>query len=202
MKNLKVFILIAYLFFSPLYAYTYEASVEYNDVYVDYKSLNYNEWKLKAKNYLEKARESKQPKEQTYYYSMAAGAYQTLIKISPKDAEVMATLGHIYGKMNRSIQAKAFLDRGLNLDIKNPLVNYYYGIFREDEKDFRKALKFYNAAFKYGMSNDGNLNLRLAVVNAKLGELEKAQFHYQRACQILNNKALNTKIHQLDELKK
>lgn len=193
MKNLKLFALIIYLLFIPNIVLSYEAGIEYDGVYIDYQKLDYNEWKTKAETYLEQARSAKTEADRLLNYSKAAGAYHTIIEIYSGDAVSMATLGHIYGKMNRPSYAKAYLDRGLNLDIKNPLVNYYYGIFREDEKDFRKALKFYNLAYSYGMENDADLNMRLAVVNAKLGEPEQSKFHYKRACELLKNKGLNNK---------
>jgi len=202
MRKLKLFIFLTYLLIITIPAYSIEAGIEYDGVYIDYSSLNYNEWNTKAKNYLELARNTKSENKKMDYYSKAAGAYSTLIKIYPANAEVMATLGHIYGKMNKPIHAKAFLDRGLNLALKNPLVNYYYGVFSEDEKDFRKALKYYNFAYIYGMENNADLNMHLAVVNAKLGELDKATFHYAKACELLNNKKIKDKIRQLDDLKK
>ena len=186
----------------PYNVQSFEAGIEYDGVYVEYSGLSYYEWHTKANEFLTKARESKTEKEKQDNYSKAAGAYQTLIKIYPGDAVVMATLGHIYGKMHKPVHAKAFLDRGLNLDLRNPTVNYYYGIFREDEKDFRKALKFYNYAYQYGMENDADLNLKLAVVNAKLGEIDKAQFHYQKACELLKDKSIKNNLKQIQDLNK
>ncbi|MBR1908436.1 hypothetical protein IJ818_05830 [bacterium] len=186
----------------PIYVYALEAGIEYDGVYIDYETFNYEEWNSIAKSHLELARNAKNDADRKKNYGLAAGAYQTMIKVYPADAEVMATLGHIYGKMNKPVHAKAFLDRGLNLELKNPLVNYYYGIFREDEKDYRKALKFYNFAYQYGMENDADLNMRLAIVNAKLGELEKSSFYYLKACELLKNNNLKDKIRQLDDLKK
>lgn len=188
MKKLKLIILLSYLFLFANLAYSLEAEIEYDGVYIDYKNLNYNEWQTKAEEYLDIAKKSKDKNEQKKYYALAAGAYQTLIKIYPADAEVMATLGHIYGKMHKPEHAKAFLDRGLNLAITNPLANYYYGIFYQDERDFRQALKFYNYAYAYGMDNDIDLNLRLSTVNSKLGELNDAKKYAQKAAELKKNK--------------
>ncbi len=195
MKNIKIIILLTYLFLFSNFVYALEGSVEYDGVYIDYSSFNYNEWKTKAEEYLDVAKKAKDKNQQKKYYAMSAGAYQTLIKIYPADPEVMATLGHIYGKMHKPEHAKAFLDRGLNLGLKNPLVNYYYGLFYQDEKDYRNALKFYNYAYEYGMENNADLNLRLGVVNAKLGELNNSKFHYQRAKDLLKNTKDKNKIH-------
>ena len=202
MKNLKLFALITYLLFLPNMVQPYEAGIEYDEVYIDYQKLNYDEWKHKADTYLEQARNSKTEEEKKTNYSKAAGAYHTIINVYSGDAVVMATLGHIYGKMNKPAHAKSFLDRGLNLDMRSPIVNYYYGVFREDQRDYRKALKFYNNAYNYGMANDGELNMRLAIVNAKLGEIDKSIFHYNKACELLKDKNLSKKIQELNKLQK
>lgn len=202
MRNFWILTLLIYLISMPNFALALEGGIEYDGVYVDYKSLNYNEWHNKANKYLILARNAKTQKDKDLNYSKAVGAYQTMIKIYPYDAEIMATIGHIYGKMNNPTYAKAYLDRGLNLDLRNPLVNYYYGVFRQDERDFRKARRYYNIAYKNGMSNNYDLNMRLGEINAKLGELENAKYYYSKAYSLKQSNALKNKILLLDDLKK
>jgi len=187
MKKLKFITLLSYLLLFANLGYALEGGVEYDGVYIDYKSMDYNEWQTKAEKYLDLAKKNKEKNEQKKYYALAAGAYQTLIEINSSNAVIMATLGHIYGKLNRPEHAKAFLDRGLNLAITNPIVNYYYGIFYQDERDFRNALKFYNYAYRYGMDNDIDLNLRLSTVNSKLGELNDAKKYKLKAFELKKN---------------
>ncbi len=202
MRNFYILTLLFYLVFTPNLAYSLEGGIEYDGVYIDYKALNYNQWRKTADYNFLKARNAKTEKERQMYYSRAVGAYQTMTKINPFDPIVMATIGHIYGKMHNRVYAKAFLDRGLNLDLKNPIVNYYYGIFHDDERDYRKARKSYNVAFANGMKANYDLIIRLAVVNAKLGELENAKYYYNLAYMLNPSKELKNKIILLDELKK
>lgn len=179
-----------------------EGGIEYDGIYIDYSALNYGEWSQKANNYLDLANKSKNEKEKQQYYSYAVGAYQTLAKIRPYDAIVMATIGHIYGKMQRPIYAKSYLDRGLNLDLRNPTINYYYGVFMQDERDFRKARRYYNIAYANGMKNNYDLCIRLAIINGKLGELENAKYYYNCAYSLKPSKDIKNKILQLDDIKK
>ena len=202
MRKFYILTLLIYLVLTPNFAGALEGGIEYDGIYIDYNRLNYGEWSTKANNYLDLANKAKTEKERQKYYSQAVGAYQTMTKIYPFDPVIMATIGHIYGKMHRPIYAKAYLDRGLNLDLKNSTVNYYYGIFMQDERDFRKARKYYNIAFANGMEYNYDLAMRLAVINAKLGELENSKYYYQHAYSIRPSKEIKDKILLLDELKK
>lgn len=202
MRKFYILTLLIYLVLTPNLATALEGGIEYDGIYIDYSALNYGEWSKKANSYLDLASKSKNEKTRQQYYSRAVGAYQTMTKIYPFDPIVMGTIGHIYGKMHKPIYAKAYLDRGLNLDLKNPTVNYYYGVFMQDERDFRKARRYYNVAYANGMKNNYDLCIRLAVINGKLGELENSKYYYQHAYSLKPSKDLKNKILQLDELKK
>lgn len=199
MKKVYLIIFLTFLINLPTFSNTINGGVEYDGVYIDYTKLNYTQWENKGDKFLDLANKTMEKKDKNFLYSNAVGTYLVLIKISPHDPVIFAKIGHIYGKMNKPNYAKSYFDRGLNLDIKNPVVNYYYGIFQEDERDYRKADKYYQIALTNGYNNE-NIYQRLATVNAKLGEINKAIFYYKKVYELNKSDEIKEKLLKLEKL--
>ena len=109
-----------------------------------------------------------------YYY------YQALrVDISNQNALVGMAKISLYQGNTRD--AKNALMVALNVDERNPKVNYYLGEAFFKEAEYFQAIDFFSFAYSYGFQNDYRTNLRLGICYEKLNDIEKAKFHYNTA---------------------
>ena len=203
MKKYQHLILYICIIFFTSTAAAIEGAVEYNSVNIDYDNLNASNYIKAADNFLYKAELKKQPEDKDkFYYGEALGAYITATEINPQLIDLYGKIGYIYGKLKKFGLAKAYLDKGLNMDIKNPNINYYYGVVCADMENYNCALKYYKNAEKLNYKDKYDINIKLGETNEKLGDLEKAKIAYTKALAFKpDDIVLKDKITKLDELK-
>ena len=203
MKKIKIISLIICLIFVINLAVAIKGKIDYNSVNIDYSLLNKNAL-LKMGDYYKHLAESPDIKkeQQKVYYEKALGYYVTASQMDEENALLMAKIGHIYGKINQYTLAKAYLNRGLNLELNNPFVNFYTGGFYFDYQNYINSLKYYKAALKNNYYDRYPLYMQLGIVNEKLGDLVKAKNAYSQALKINpDNQKLKAKIRSIDDLK-
>lgn len=203
MKKLNYLLLFICTIFVISSAKALEGAVEYNSVNIDYSKLNSYQYILHANELLKKAENTKITKEkQNALYGEALGSYITATEINPELVEIYGKIGYIYCKLKKYTLAKSYLNKGLNMDIKNPVINYYYGIVCFDMENYNQALKYYKRAEKLKYKDKYDINFKLGETNEKLGDLVKAKEAYSRALSAKPNDAVvKAKIRSIDELK-
>ena len=203
MKKNNILLLLICIIFQMNSAAALEGTVEYNSVNIDYKILNAKKYAISADKFLKLAEEKKQPEDKKrFYYGEALGAYITATEINPQLTDLYGKIGYIYGKLKKFGLAKAYLDKGLNMDINNPNINYYYGIVCSEMENYNAALKYYKNAEKLKYKDKYDINMKLGETNEKLGDLVKAKDAYLKALsQRPNDELLKDKIQKLEDLK-
>lgn len=203
MKKYYILLLNICIFFCINPAAAIEGVVEYNSVNIDYSNLSTSKYITYADTFLKKAEQDKQTEEkQKYYYAEALGAYITATEINPQLTDLYGKIGYIYGKLKKYGLAKSYLDKGLNMDIKNPNINYYYGIVCSEMENYNAALKYYKNAENLNFKDKYDINLKIGETNEKLGDLVKAKNAYLKALSYKpDDELLKDKIQKIDELK-
>ncbi|MBR2525624.1 tetratricopeptide repeat protein [bacterium] len=203
MKKQKYLLLFLCTIFIISSVYALEGTVEYNSVNIDYSKLNTSKYLILGDNFLKRAENTKITKEKrNELYGEALGSYITATEINPELVDIYGKIGYIYGKLKKYTLAKSYLNKGLNMDIKNPVINYYYGIVCFDMENYNQALKYYKRAEKLKYYDKYDINFKIGETNEKLGDLVKAREAYARALSARpNDKITQAKIRSIDELK-
>ena len=200
-KTISIFICIILLVNSAI---ALEGAVEYNGVNIDYSKLSSKKYLQIGDKFLSKA-ESKNIKtndEKLFFYGEALGAYITATEINPELIDTYGKIGYIYGKLKKFGLAKSYLNKGLNMNIKNPIVNYYYGFVSFEMENYNDALKYYKRAERLNYYDKYDINFKIGETNEKLGDLVKARNAYARALSVRPNDTITkSKIRMLDDLK-
>ncbi len=127
------------------------------------------------------------------YLDQALTKYMLLLSENPYDAVINTQVGAIHDNLGHSQAAKDYFTRAVNLENLNPFANFYFAEYYFSRRDYNEALKYYLIAYKNGYANSYEVNLKLATIYEKLGDIQKAQKHY------IQTKKLNPKISGLGE---
>ncbi len=175
--------------------------LEYNDVLFDYSKLNSEEILYLADEafYQYNLTEDEILREKMAQDVMSK--YYILTRIDPHNIYPFVQLARMYLDVDKRRYAKEFLSTALNIEADNPYINYYYGEFYFKYRDYRKAIKHYLVAYKNGYENSFDLNLKMAILYEKFGDILKSIEFYEKAS-LLNPQMpeLNTKLQSLREL--
>ncbi len=204
MKNIKILSIIFCTILFINSAAALEGTVEYNSVNIDYSILSAKKYAQLGDDFLKTAEESKRNTEerQKFFYGEALGSYITATEIYPEYIDLYGKIGYIYGKLKKYGLAKAYLNKGLSLNNKNPIVNYNYGLVSYEMENYNDALKYYKAAERYNYFNKYDINYKIGETNEKLGDLSKARDAYTKALKAKpNDKKAKEKIRLIDDLK-
>lgn len=204
MKKSLIISIIICTIFAVNNAIALDGAVEYNSVNIDYSLIQANKFVKLGDKYLNSAEKNKKitKEKQLFYYGEALGSYIAATEANPELIDIYGKIGYIYGKLKKFALAKSYLNKGLNMNIKNPTVNYYYGRVSYDMENYNDAVKYFKNAEKYKYSDKYDLNFRLGETNEKLADLVKAREAYARALSVKpNDTAAKTKIRMIDDLK-
>lgn len=204
MKNLKILSIIVCAIFVVNSAVAIDGSVEYNDVNIDYSILSARKYQQLGDDFLKTAEDkiNNTEKRQRFFYGEALGAYITATNINPELIETYGKIGYLYMKLKKYGLAKSYLNKGLNMDINNPVINYYYGLVSYDMENYNDAIKYYKRAEKLNYKDKYDINFKIGETNEKLGDLSKARDAYARALKVRpNDKITIEKIRMIDDLK-
>ena len=203
MKKIKLILLLLCALACINSSIAIEGTVEYNSVNIDYEILSPAHYRHLGDAFLTRAeRKGISDEERRFFYGEALGSYITATEINPEMIDVYGRIGYIYGKLKKYGLAQSYLNKGLNMEVSNPVVNFYYGGLTYDMQNFNKAIKYYKAANKYGYKDKYTLLYRIGETEEKLGDLVRAREAYAKALALQpDNEELKIKIRSIDDLK-
>ena len=178
-KNIVISIISTFLISSPVFS-TESGGVEYHDYLFDYSHLDPEPLKSEADLWLSQAIGEQNINVKNDLLHQAMKNYYILLKISPGDVDVLNKRALIYDIQDKNLLARSFFSRSLNIEKDNPETNYLVGDYFFKRRDFKRALRYFSAAYENGYSGF-DINYKLAVVYEKLGDLCNAKHFYQEA---------------------
>ena len=135
------------------------------------------------------------------YLSKALVKYMLLLSINPNNASISAQVGAIHDSLGHQRLAKEYLFRGVSLEPYNPFPNYYFAEYYFAKKDYENALRYFQVAYDNGYNSFYEVNLKLATVYERLGDIEKAKLYYEAAARLNPGfQALINKVKSLDKV--
>lgn len=155
--------------------------LEYDDNRVNYSLIDPEPIQTEADFYLDTALAVDEEQTRQKLLEFAAGKYFLLSKINPQAITPYVQLARIYDITKHDRYAKEYFYRATNLENLNPFANFYFGEYYFRRDDYKKALKYYLIAYQNGYDNIYDLNVRLAVIYEKVGDLENAKKYYTAA---------------------
>jgi putative PEP-CTERM system TPR-repeat lipoprotein len=106
----------------------------------------------------------------------AADVYAQYVKAAPDDNEIRFVLANMLVEQNRTEEAEVHVDRLLNINDQNALLNQLKGVTRAADNDFVNAQKFSEVAINNG-SNDPIVRLVAGYSAFQQGDFETAVSH-------------------------
>lgn len=197
-KNILSLTLLISLGTSPVWA-VQKGHLEYGAPLFDYSKLNKEQIQNEAEYYFNAALNAQMDKDK--YLNTAMGKYYLLTKIDPSLITPYIQLGRIYDEKNINRLAKENFFHAINMNAKNPYANFYFGEFYFKRDDYKRALRYYRAAYNNGFNNNYEINYRMAVIYEKFADLVNAK-HFYNAAYLINPKdtEIPTKIQSIDGL--
>ena len=124
-----------------------------------------------------------------------------------KSAQVNPTLesylgmGKIFVEKNMYANAKKYLYRALSINKNDAFTNYYLAILAYVNEEYVKALDLFKIAYDNGLSNNYDVNLKLATIYEKVGDFELAKNFYSTAMTLkTSDNSFQNNIQNINEL--
>lgn len=135
------------------------------------------------------------------YLSKALGRYMLLLKMHPDNPIYCTKIAVIHDTCHHCPQAKDYFHRAINLENLNPFANFYFGEYYFIQRDYNNAIRHYLIAYNNGYKSKFILNLRLATIYERVGDIEKAKKHYHISEQLSPEQTeLSSKIQALNDV--
>ena len=164
-------------------------------------SVNKRSLEVSADRYFYEGIEASDTSKKEALLSKALEKYMLLLKLRPNDVVTCTQIGVIHDNLNRPAIAKDYFLRALNLDNLNPYANFYYAEYFFAKKEYQNALNYYLIAYNNGYDKYFPVNIKLATVYEKLGDIEKAKKYYIAASkQNPSQNGLRAKIESLGKV--
>ncbi|MBP3923759.1 hypothetical protein J6E39_00775 [bacterium] len=202
-KKIAISALSTFIIFSYTPAFSVQnGRLEYNDVLYDYSNFDVQEVTHEADEIFKKYNSAQTDAERLQLGQNALCKYYLLTKIDYENIYPFVQLARLYIDKNKKRFAKEYLSTALNLDNQNAYANYYYGEYYFKYRDYRRALKHYLIAYNNGYRNLYDLNLKMAIIYEKLGDIQKSIDFYTQAYKIdsSQNPEISEKIGSLKQL--
>lgn len=106
--------------------------------------------------------------------------YFKAIEIAPSSSGFLG-MGMVLLEKKLYPQAKTYLYRAYSIDENDAVSNYYLAKFSTHKQEYTKAIDFYIKAYNGGLSENYDINNSLGVLYEKVGDLEKAKTHFEKA---------------------
>lgn len=124
--------------------------------------------------------------------------YTALSNINPDCIEYPIKLGILYDKLEKDRYAKGNFSRAIGLDASDPEPYFYLGEFYYKRESYRKALKYYNEAYKRGFSINYDMLFRMGDIYQKFGDTRSALKYLNEALRKNPNVELENKIKKIE----
>ena len=183
-------------------------AVEYGTVHydksnnvIDYSQFNREQTLKFADLFFDRAIKSENEDFKKELLDEAVGQYFILSKIDPNDLHVLIQLGRIYDYKHKNNYAKGYFYQALEINKNYAPANYYFGDYYYSRKDYKKALYYYEIAFKNGYKENYDVLIKMATMYEKLGDLLRANQYYKKAFLIKRDKSeIADKIREMEDI--
>lgn len=170
--------------------------IEYS-IPVDYSQLSEQELLIDAQKHFYNAFKAPD-KIVTEDVTKALVSYAVLEKVNPENIDYSVKLGVLYDKLDKDRHAKGRFFRAIGLDKFNPQPYFYLGEFYYKREMYRKALKYYNEAYKNGYSSNYDTLYKIGDIYEKFGDTRSALKYLQDACKQSPNPEIENKIKKIE----
>ena len=188
-------ILVCLLLAQPSWA-AISGGVHYS-IPVDYSQLTEDELLEKARKHYHNALNAPD-KTTTNDITNALVTYTALSKINPNCIEYPIKLGILYDKLGKDRYAKGNFSIALGINSDMPNAYFYLGEFYYKRESYRKALKYYNEAYKKGFSTDYETLYKIGDIYQKFGDTRSALKYLNEALKQNPNPDLENKIKNIE----
>ena len=106
--------------------------------------------------------------------TQALNIYTILQNVNPENIEYSVRLGRLYEKIGKDRYAKGNFSRAIGINSSKPEPYFYFGEYYYNKRLYRKALKYYNEAYKKGYEANYDLLYKMGDVYEKLGDTRSA----------------------------
>lgn len=168
---------------------------------IDFSTVNAEALRKEADELFVKAFDSQPGESQNKFYKLSMQKYFLISQIYPADYYAHVQIARIHDNQKHDKLAKKYYSIAFNLDKYNPYSNFYYGEYHFKREMYYRALKYYLIAYNNGYKDNFVINLKLAELYQKLGDLKKSKEFYEKSYK-LNPQAsdLPQKIQELNSL--
>ena len=181
---------------TPVFAVE-KGSVKFEENLIDYSVLDANKILTDADSFFEQYETTGDKK----FLNTAMGNYYLVTKVFPLEIYPMVQLARTYDEKKLDRFAKEYFNICLDINRKDPYLNYYLGDFYYKRRDFKRALRYFRIAYNNGYRDYYDLNYKIATIYEKFADLSKAKYYYEKAYSMDNSKTnLQDKILQIDSL--
>lgn len=172
-------------------------SVKYEENLIDYSVLDADKILSDADSFFAQYELTKDKK----FLNTAMGNYYIVTKIYPLKIYPMVQLARTYDERQLDKFAKEYFNICLDINRKDPYLNYYLGDFYYKRRDYKRAMRYFKIAYDNGYQNYYDLNYKIATIYEKFADLIKAKYYYEKAYSIDTSKTnLKDKTLQIDSL--
>ena len=195
----KFFFILFITVFSINSAFAYQGYVQKNSILFDYSKLDKVKVEKEADTYFDMFLKASDNTKKEEYLNLAAGKYYLLSKIDSSRIQPYVRLGRIYDAKNKSKLAKENFYKATNINAFDPYANFYFAEYFFKRNDYKRALYYYNKAYQNGFNNRYDINLRLATIYEKFGDLTNAKNFYGVSYSMKADDEIYQKIQSLND---
>ena len=199
MRQPSIIILLISLLFLIHPSCSYGAvhgGIEYN-IPTDYSKLSETELNSKARVCYFNAMKS-QKGAVNEDMTNALTLYSILQNINPENIDYAVKTGALYDKLGMDRYAKGNFSRAIGIDSSKPEPYFYFGEFYYKRQMYRKAMKYYNEAYKRGMVSNYDLLYKIGDIYEKFGDTRSALEYLREASKQSPNSELDNKIKRVE----
>lgn len=183
-------------------------SVEYGSVHydkgdsaIDYSKIDCSKTLKFADLFFDRAIKSDDKDFKSELLDEAVGQYYILSKVDPNDLHVIIQLARIYDYKDKDKYAKEYFYKALEIDKNYAPANYYFGDYYYSRNNYKKALYYYEIAFKNGYKENYDVLIKMATMYEKLGDLLRANQYYKKAFLVKRDSSeIADKIREIEDI--
>ena len=130
--------------------------------------------------------------------TQALNIYTILQNLNPENIDYSVKLGRLYEKIGKDRYAKGNFSRAIGINSLRPEPYFYFGEYYYNKQQYRKALKYYNEAYKNGYQANYDLLYKMGDIYEKFGDSHSALKFLKDAEKQSPNSELSAKIKSVE----